>query len=369
MARITTKDKVLELLNANAGKFYSGQELADELGISRTAIWKAVTTLREEGYNIEGSTKLGYAMSADTDIMSSAAIMSSLNDKAKKFYSVEAVKTIDSTNTVVKARGLEGGKEGLCIAAMEQTAGRGRRGRSFYSPDSTGLYMSVLLRPDLSLSDAVLITTAAAVAAAKACDKVKGEALDAINEKLKAEVPKKSDDKNNNDKKLENAGNQDDENGVQIKWVNDLFLNGRKFCGILTEANLSVESNAFEFAVLGIGFNLLVPKGGWPDEIKNIAGSLFEADECPAGTRNRLAAEFLNEFLDIYEKLPDVSYLDEYRARSLAIGRDVDVLEPDGSSRPAHAIGIDDRCQLLVKYEGEDEVYTLNSGEISVKLK
>ena len=334
MAKISTKEKVLNLLDTTRGVYYSGQELAAKLGVSRTAIWKAINSLREEGYSIEGSTKLGYALAKETDVLSADTIRTLLNEEALAFYDVNCTALIDSTNAYLRTQGLDNACEGTCMIAEEQTAGRGRKGRSFYSPNSTGLYLSVLLRPKLSVEDSVLITTAAAVAAVKACE--------ATNDSL-------------------------NEGDVKIKWVNDLFVRSKKFCGILTEANFSMETHGFDFAVLGIGFNLAPPVGGWPEEIKNIAGSLFEEKSAP-GSRNKLAANFLNEFLPIYKNLPNVTYLEEYRKRSLAIGKTVKVLEPDGSFKMANVKGIDDRCQLIVVFEGEKEEKILNSGEISIKL-
>ena len=334
MAKISTKERVLSLLDTHKGVYYSGQELADELSVSRTAVWKAINSLREEGYGIKGSTKLGYALDDSTDVLSRESIAGGLDKEAGAFYNIETFKIIDSTNAQLRIRGLDGAKEGLCFIAEEQTAGRGRKGRSFYSPDSTGLYLSVLLRPELAIEDAILITTAAAVAASKACE-------------LTNETLKKGD--------------------VRIKWVNDLFVRNKKFSGILTEANLSLETHGLDFAVLGIGFNLAPPKGGWPENIEDIAGTLFEKESLP-GSRNTLASAFLNEFLKIYKTLPGVSYLNEYRSRLLGVGKSVKVLEPDGAFKMATVKGVTDRCELIVIYEGEEDEVILNSGEISIKL-
>jgi len=334
MKKITTKDKVLNILNENKGRFYSGQELADKLSVSRTAVWKAINSLRAEGYMIDGSTNLGYALSVDTDVLSEELILELLSDKAKAFFDVECVEIIDSTNIEARKRGLEGEKEGLCIIAKEQTAGRGRKGRSFYSPGGSGLYLSILLRPHLKIEDAVLITTASAVAGAKACERVNDELSDG---------------------------------DVKIKWVNDLYLNGRKISGILTEASLSLETNGFDFAVMGIGFNLSMPIGGWPLDIKNRAGALFDGNY-PSGTRNKLSAYFLEEFLLIYNRLPEVSYLNEYRERSIAIGQEVSVISGNGESRRAFVEDVNDKCELIVRFEGESIASVVNSGEISIKM-
>ena len=164
----TTKEKVLELLIENKGKSVSGQEIAQIVCVSRTSVWKAINALRLEGYNITGSTNVGYMIEEENNDLRADEIVRRLSSLSNEFYKVETVATIDSTNRAVIDRASSMEAEGLCIISKEQTKGRGRRGRSFYSPDSTGVYISVLLRPDLVIEDAVLITTAAAVAAAKA---------------------------------------------------------------------------------------------------------------------------------------------------------------------------------------------------------
>lgn len=334
MAKTSVKEKVLHILHEHRGTYYSGQELAEQLTVSRTAVWKAINGLREEGYHISGSTKLGYTMDVTTDILSSDAILNGLNQEANAFYQLQCLATVDSTNNAVREQGVQGTAEGLCVIAEEQTAGRGRKGRAFYSPDATGLYLSILLRPSLSFQDATLITTAAAVAGAKACE--------VANDMLSA-------------------------GDVQIKWVNDLFLHGKKISGILTEAFLSMETGELDYAIMGIGFNLCPPKDGWPDNISHVAGSLFDK-ECPSGTRNLMASTFLNEFYKIYHLLPDVGYMKEYRSRQLAMGKEVSLLSADGTSVQAKVMDVDDRGQLVVRLAGSSEMTTVNSGEISIKM-
>ncbi len=334
MAKTSVKEKVLHILHEHRGTYYSGQELAEQLTVSRTAVWKAINGLREEGYHISGSTKLGYTMDVTTDILSSDAILNGLTQEANAFYQLQCLATVDSTNNAVREQGVQGTAEGLCVIAEEQTAGRGRKGRAFYSPDATGLYLSILLRPSLSFQDATLITTAAAVAGAKACE--------AANDMLSS-------------------------GDVQIKWVNDLFLYGKKISGILTEAFLSMETGELDYAIMGIGFNLCPPKDGWPDNISHVAGSLFDK-ECPSGTRNLMASTFLNEFYKIYHLLPDVGYMKEYRDRQLAMGKEVYLLSADSTSVQAKVLDVDDRGQLVVRLAGSSEMTTVNSGEISIKL-
>ncbi len=232
-----------------------------------------------------------------------------------------------STNLTARDLAEESTKDTL-IAAHRQTGGRGRMGRSFFSP-SGGLYMSLLLHPTMPSDKATGLTAAAAVATARAIDKVSG---------------KKS----------------------EIKWVNDIYLDCRKVCGILAEAQIK-DDGFMKYAVVGIGINLTVPRGGFPADIADRAGALFD-DNMPQDADNRIAAEIVNELLPICrDGLLTSDYLDEYRKRSNIIGRDVDVMRiVDGESRPAKAVAIDDTCRLVVRYP-DGVVEALGSGEVSVR--
>ena len=336
MAKKTLKDEIFELLCASRGAHISGEALADRLGVSRAAVWKAVRTLREEGCPIEGTTNRGYALPADYDLLTISVIEMTLTREAAEFCELKLFSVIDSTNTALVAAGRKGAAEGTVYIAEEQTAGKGRMGRSFYSPRGTGLYISVLLRPSIPAKDALYITTMAAVAGSRAAEKARQhfgyEALP-----------------------------------VQIKWVNDLFIRDRKFVGILTEADYDVETGGLSQAVLGIGFDLCPPEGGWPEEIAASAGSLFEKKQ-PVGARALLAAFFLNEFYSLYTALPDHSFVAEYRARSLALGRKVEVLRDTEVLYTARAVDVDDACSLVVLPDGASEPVTLSSGEVRVRV-
>lgn len=339
MSKITVKDRVLNTLCRNPGAYFSGQEIAETLNVTRAAVWKAIGRLREEGYEIDGTTNRGYALMQNADALSEETVRAFLNPEAAAFFRVECVALTGSTNNDLKARGQEGEAEGLVIAAEEQTAGKGRQGRSFFSPKNTGLYFSVLLRPELPAKDAVLITVAAAAVSAKACEK----ACDNLS-----------------------AGD------IQVKWVNDLYLNGRKTAGILTEGALSVETGKLDYAVLGIGFNLYTPEGGWPEEIRDVAGSLVPESAETArqkGLRSRVVAEFLNEFLPVYRTLADRTFIDEYAKRQMVVGQEVEVMAGDPPYRTATAVGVDADCHLLVHYpeDPENELHALNSGEVRIK--
>jgi BirA family biotin operon repressor/biotin-[acetyl-CoA-carboxylase] ligase len=201
-------------------------------------------------------------------------------------------------------------------------------GRSFYSPQSSGIYFSIILRPKLKLEDSLLITTAAAVAVSQAIEKVAGA-----------------------------------QSG--IKWVNDIFLGEKKVCGILTEASLNFESGSLEYAIVGIGININTQD--FPEDISHIAGSLFGEKPTGSPITSILVAEVLNHIAGCMNTLTDKAYLNEYRRRSFLIGKDILVLKGK-DTHYAKAIDIDDRARLVVEYD-DGTVEALNSGEVSVRAK
>ena len=336
MAGRSTKEELFELLSSCPGTAFSGESLASRFGVSRAAVWKAVGALREAGYPISGTPNRGYALDADFDLLTAAGVEMALSREAAEFYELNLFSEIDSTNTALVAAGRAGATEGTVYVAESQTAGKGRMGRSFYSPKGTGVYISILLRPSIPARDALYITTMAAVAGARAAE--------AVQHHFDAEPAP-----------------------VLIKWVNDLFLNGRKFAGILTEADYDVETGGLSQAVLGIGFNLCPPEGGFPQEIAGVAGSLY-AKKQPVGARALLAASFLNAFYSLYSRLPDRAFTEEYRARSLVLGRTVEVLRGTEVLYTARAVDVDDACNLLVIPDGETRTVALNSGEVRVRV-
>lgn len=320
---MSTKDELLLLFEKNKGTYLSGEEIADSLQISRTAVWKAVNSLRNDGYDIDAQKTKGYCLSPMTDKVSSQGISKYLT----KDLEVEVYDEVGSTNNMLKERASQGAKEGLVIVANSQTGGKGRLGRSFYSPLDTGVYISVLLRPqNIEPQKALKITTMAAVAACKAVETV-------------------------TDKK------------ALIKWVNDIFVDGLKVAGILTEASLSMETGNLEYAVLGIGFNVYEPNGGFPEEIKGIAGAIL--DETVPDAKNRLASEFLNRFKDIYDNMDTSNYDIEYKKRSFVIGKKVNVISP-ADTKKATVLDITSDCALIVEYEDGTEG-TLSTGEVSIR--
>ncbi|WP_339225013.1 biotin--[acetyl-CoA-carboxylase] ligase [Paenibacillus sp. FSL H8-0332] len=325
---MTVKEHILALLDSNKGEYFSGEDIAGRLSVTRSAVWKAIKALQSDGYSIQAVTNKGYSLSPQTDILSAAAVAKYLDARGHKLR-LEVFKSVASTNELVKALASGGEAEGKVILSEEQTAGRGRKGRPFFSPAGTGIYMSILLRPRLSAADATLLTTSAAVAVALAIESVSGLS-------------------------------------TQIKWVNDVFMNGKKVCGILTEASLSLESEWLDYAVLGIGINVTLPSGGFPAELSEVATSIYEAGNPQGDLRNRLTAEVLNRFMGYYEQLKERLFLPEYRQRMMSLGETVMVVK-EHQEQAATAVDIDNDCRLKVRYPNGDEEY-LSSGEVRILL-
>lgn len=324
---MTTKEKLLALLEDSKGTFFSGEEIARTLQVSRAAVWKAVSALREDGYTIDAATNKGYRLSPDSDILSPQGIRRFLKPEYRDL-DLTVLPTAPSTNALVREKANQGRPEGCVIVACEQTDGRGRYGRQFFSPIDSGVYLSLLLRPTAySPQQATCLTAAAAAAMCQAIEAVTGQQ-------------------------------------PGIKWVNDIFLHGKKVCGILTEAAVGLETGALDYMVLGAGVNLYPPVKGFPEEIQPIAGSVLERS-CPEA-KNRLVGEFLNRFWDFYTHPECRTYLEDYRSRSLAIGQNVTVLSA-GRAVSAYAYGIDDDFRLLVRYENGD-TEALSYGEIRIQL-
>ena len=324
---MTVQDHLQSLLEANKDVYLSGEEIALSLGVSRNAVWKAVKALQAEGYPIDAVPNKGYRLSAKSDILSRSGIAQYLTGEANSL-DLNVFDSVSSTNIVLRELAENGAPEGTVVIASTQTGGLGRRGRSFFSPVGTGVYVSILLKHDLDALDATLITTTAAVAVCEAVEAVSGRT-------------------------------------AEIKWVNDVFVDGKKICGILTEGSIDMESGQFEYAVVGTGINVYTPTGGFPVELSQIAGSVFSGPVADA--KNRMIAAYLNRFLALYRNLGGSETIAEYRRRSFVLGKTITVLAADRQPTPARALDVDEKCRLLVEYEdGRRE--TLSSGEISVKL-
>lgn len=319
------KEQVLGFLWKAQDDYISGAELARRLDVSRTAVWKAMGQLRAQGYLIESVTNKGYRLSPCSDVLSAAGVEKYLKTQS---LSIRVVDEVDSTNSVLKRMAAEGAPQGSVLIAERQSAGRGRMGRSFYSPPGTGLYMSLLLRPCMEAQRATLVTTSAAVAVAEAIERLAGEA-------------------------------------AQIKWVNDVLFHGRKVCGILTEAGMDFESGMIDHVVLGIGVNTAAPAEGFPEELQAVAGAAFGAAPVPE-LRCRLAAEILERFLGYYACLGSVACYQAYKSRSVVLGKDVQLISPGREAVPARVLDIDTDFALVVE-TGDGQARRVNAGEISLR--
>lgn len=323
---MTTKTKVLEFLENNKGHYISGSKIADKLDLSRNAIWKAIKQLQDEGHNITAVTNKGYCLNVDNKLISSQSISKYLKSD---IFDITVYDLVDSTNGELKVQAEAGADEGMVIIAEQQTKGRGRKGRSFYSPKNTGIYMSLLLRPKISAFESLSITTCAAVAVARAIE---------INTDKEA----------------------------KIKWVNDIFIDNKKVCGILTEASIDLETGGLKYAILGIGINVFNPSQGFPEDLEDISTSLFKDQEFPGERRSKLIADILEIFMTYYEHIEDKTFLEEYKRRSMILNKEVNVIKDETSIEKATALDIDKNFRLKVEYE-DGKIEYLNSGEVSIR--
>lgn len=318
------KYKILEMLEAERGECVSGAVMAAALGVSREAVSKAVNSLKNQGYQIEASAGKGYRLSADCDKLSAVGIRKYL--KADTECDIFIYEETTSTNTIAKQE-MRSGKQCVLVTAERQTQGRGRLGKDFYSPPSSGVYLTVGLRPKESAEKTVFLTVAAAVAAARAIDRLYGIQ-------------------------------------TQIKWVNDIYYQGKKLCGILTEAEFEVESGGIAYAVVGIGVNIRPPEGGFPEELREKAGALSQFSEKKV-LRNQLIAELVNQLNSTYAQLESLGFLQEYQRRSCLTGKKVTVLQTGAEPKTAKVLEIDDRARLVVQTDS-GEILSLSSGDVSI---
>lgn len=238
-------------------------------------------------------------------------------------YKIEVEQSVTSTNSIMKDRAKKEGGEFSVLIASHQSSGRGRLGRSFHSPSDTGLYMSILLKPQ-DKSNPLFITTDAAVCCASVFERMsKKKAL--------------------------------------IKWVNDIYIDNRKVCGILTEGAAGENG----YAVLGIGINVTPPEDGFPEDIKDRAGCVF--DKAVPFLREKVAVEILKEFYKIYTCGNRSNLLCEYRERSMVIGKEIEIIKDDTHEK-ALVLSIDEDYSLVIKKQNGD-IVRKNSGEISIKIE
>ena len=312
----STKQALLQALSAAEGGYISGQQLAETLGVSRAAIHKAALSLTAQGYALDSAPRRGYRLLGGDPFCAEA-----VGPYPAPVYCYDA---LESSNLTAKQLALTGAPHGTLILTGQQNAGRGRLGRRFESPAGKGVYCSLLLRPSLSAADAQTVTIGAAVAVARVVKALCGLELG-------------------------------------IKWVNDLYYQGKKVCGILTEAGTDIESGQLEWLVVGIGLNLTTTAADWPDELARTAGSLFPGGPSPV-SRAALAGAIARELLSL---CPAFDCLDEYRARCFVPGHWVTVYT-NSETYAAKALFIDDAGRLVVEREGGRQE-ALRHGEVSIR--
>ncbi len=322
---MNVKTELLSTLAGAGDQFISGAALAEKLGVSRNAVWKAVKSLEAEGFSITSVTSKGYRLNNDNNILSESLIAPYLNTK-EIGRNMKVFDTVDSTNNICRELETEKAPNGTTVIADRQTAGKGRIGRHFVSPSGKGVYLSVLVRPNFSLSFAPMITAAAACAAAEAVETF--------------------------------CGGQ-----VMIKWVNDLYMNGKKICGILTEASLGLEMRMLDCAVIGIGINVRKVGDSFDSDLKKTATSI-EDETGLVINRNRLCAELLNK-LEIYlGRIEDRSFLIRYREREMLTGNII-TANVGTETIVGEALGIGDNANLIVRMPS-GEIRELSSGEANL---
>ena len=324
---MTTKERILALLEENRGTPLSGEVLAEELGVSRTAVWKAIKDLQKAGHAIAAAQNRGYTLDTDSEVLSEQGVRLFLRTKS---LNLVVAQELESTNLTAKQMAAAGAPHGTLVVADSQTAGRGRRGRSFASPPGTGLYISMVLRSALPMQSAVLVTSAAAVAVCRAVERICGAS-------------------------------------PGLKWPNDPVLGGRKLCGILTELSLEAETGRLQYLVVGVGINVLHSREDFAPELTEVATSLAQELGHPV-SRPALTAALIEELDRLYQALEDDDlepYRNAYRAACVNLGKTVQLLE-HGQRETAQAVGIDDAFGLIVRdADGRERV--VRSGEVSVR--
>lgn len=326
------KENIISILESNKGLFISGEKIANDLNVSRTAIWKAIKSLKNDGYNIHSVSNKGYALSKETDILSSKVIKNNMLKYADKFNFI-IHKTVASTNIIARELAINGAESGTVVIAEEQTSGYGRNGKSFFSPYGTGIYMSIILnlKKEKKIFNSSFITTAAAMAVSKSIEEISNE-------------------------------------NTQIKWVNDVFINGKKVCGILTEGAFSFEDGKLDYAVIGIGVNVNFPKDGFPKELNNIAASINSKNNANSNTksdiRNILVAKILENLYDYY--FNDVNFYEEYKKRSFLIGKKVSI-NINNKEHIVKVLDIDKTFALVAEFQ-DGKIERIVSGSINKRL-
>ena len=329
-----TKEAVLLYLQENSGEPISGEKMALALNKSRTSIWKAIQSLKKEGYAIDSSTNKGYTLSENNDVLSEQQINQELIQQHHPIdWVIQTMESTTSTNDLAKLYANQNSTTPAIFISEEQTAGRGRLGRTFVSPAKSGLYISLCLFPTVALEDLSLITCATAVACVETLEELTGKSLN-------------------------------------IKWVNDLFCQDKKVGGILTEVISDFESQQVQALIVGIGINLIDSPQSFPEELHSIVGSIFFSKEEyneSSFNRNHFIAQFLEKWTFYYQNLSKREFISTYKEHSNVIGKFVNVFE-GSQTYSAYAKDIDENGHLVVEKE-DSSLHTLSYGEVSIRTK
>lgn len=322
----TTKQKLLHCLKENLGQWISGEQISNQLGISRTAIWKHINSLKNDGHEIDSAPKKGYCLIRAADLLDPDEIRSLLPTRIMGQPAITVFGETDSTNLQAKAMAAQGAAEGTVVVADTQTRGRGRRGRTWFSPPGQSIYASIILRPPMAPAQAPQITLMTAVALARTL--------------------------------IETAGLE-----ATIKWPNDILIHGRKIAGILTE--ISTEMDQVDYVVVGLGINVHTPQEAMPDEIAQIATSV-SIENGTSVTRTELLCALLQQFETCYRQLVRdgfIPIMDQWRRMTDIIGQRVyvDVLNTRHTG-VVHAV--DDDGVLILK-DDKGPMRRIFSGDVT----
>lgn len=319
------KQEILTILRQRDG-FVSGQALCEKLGVSRTAVWKCINTLKKEGYEIESVTRKGYRLLQSPDLLTEESIRGYLSEEVWPGRIV-CFSSVDSTNEEAKRRAVLGEKDGTLFVSDNQTSGKGRRGRVWFSPEGRDIFCTMLLRPKIPVENASVLTLVTALASAAVLEQYSGE-------------------------------------HCRIKWPNDIILHDKKICGILTE--MALEMDEISYVVVGVGFN--INRKEFPREIEDMASSLYR-ETGKQTIRAAFLADFIREFQQRYriflQEQSFVPFMKEYEKRLINIGRDVRIIRRD-QEFVRRAVGVNEKGELLVQNEA-GKIECICSGEVSVR--
>ncbi len=320
---MTNKDKICEQLNDK--EFITGTILAERLGITRSFVSKAVKELQADGVQIITKRQHGYKFAEGYDYINKKIIKENLNTKYIG-SNIIVLNSVDSTNDYAKQLAKSEFENGTIVISDNQTGGKGRMGRKFFSPHNFGLYYSVLLKPEISIELSQYITACAAVATAETIDKL-------------------------------------GDTETEIKWVNDIYLGGKKLVGILTEASIGFEECSLDYVVIGIGINVFGVRKHLPRELFNVATSI-EDETGKRLSRSVLAAELSNNLEKQLDNIASGDFIKTYREKSCIMGKKVSVIQ-NGKEVIGTAIDIDNKAALVVQFDN-GEILHLNSGEARI---